>query len=104
MDLNIEFVFAASPLILGAPRSLRGVLVGDKMGMDSFLTDEEGFDLFIFLIFLEGKRKKEKKSLTSFICLCCSHLHGKVMGFDALAFPRGREILVEPQGLPLQSC
>ena len=41
VDAHIEFLFAISPVMLGSPRSLKAALIGDKMGMDSFMTDEE---------------------------------------------------------------
>lgn len=41
VDTHVQFLLPISPIFLGSPRPLKAVLIGDKMDMDTFLTDEE---------------------------------------------------------------
>lgn len=39
---HIHSWFAVGPPFLGAPKAIRGVVSGDKLGLDTFLSDDEG--------------------------------------------------------------
>ncbi len=53
IDKHIHSFMAIGPIFLGAPKAIRAIINGDKMGLETFVKDDQALVMGRFVVFFQ---------------------------------------------------